>query len=229
MKPSSFSFQEGLDSWPRPTSNATIWSVCRCPWRNCIVERTTASPRDRHDLAYLLFEATIKLAVAPLAATYLEENRRVEAVDRELTRLACPSFGHWVGMLRELARHFGTRADASSHPLGRVWDQLSAKRRLLEFPAIVALYGRIKNGPDGERTDAKTCSLLELFDAIVQYRNGVIGHSGGPRFDSFYENEMGPLLFPAANETLADGVFEPLGVKGATIVHVTDVRMLEDG
>ena len=61
---------------------------------------------------------------------------------------------------------------------------------------MLALFQRIKNGPDGAQAGDQSCSLLQLIDALVQYRNEVFGH-GGPRFESFYAQEMGPLLFPA--------------------------------
>jgi class 3 adenylate cyclase len=64
-------------------------------------------PRGRYENAYYLFEALIKLTAAPLIAAYLQEVRHggthVEALDRQLTQLALPSLGQWVGMVREPA------------------------------------------------------------------------------------------------------------------------------
>ncbi len=69
--------------------------------------------RGRHDNAFYLCEALVKLTAAPLVAAYLEETElgaaRVEALDRLLAQLALPSLGQWFAMLRELARHFGAR------------------------------------------------------------------------------------------------------------------------
>ena len=98
-----------------------------------------------------------------------------------------------------------TRPDAAAHPLGHLWGQLEPQAPRSARPSL-ALYRRIKNGPDGEPAGDQSCSLLELLDALVQYRNGVFGH-GASRFDAFYEQEMGPLLLPAANEMLAEGVW----------------------
>jgi len=78
--------------------------------------------------------------------------------------------------------HFGNRVDAASHPLGHLWEQLSTKRR--EWDGVLALFRRIKNGLDSQPTNAKSCSALELFDALVQYRNTVFGH-GASRVASF--------------------------------------------
>jgi formylglycine-generating enzyme required for sulfatase activity/serine/threonine protein kinase/Tfp pilus assembly protein PilF len=188
--------------------------------------------RSRHDNTFYLLEALVKLAVAPAAAAYLDEVRhgaaRDEAVDRELVKLALPSLGQWVGMLRGLARHFGGDDRRASHPLGPRWEQLNRPRHDREMPAAVALYQRIKNGPDGQLAHDRACSLLQLLDALVQYRNGVFGH-GGARFESFYDREMGPLLFPAANELLAEEVFDPLGPPGSRLIYLTELRVVDEG
>ncbi len=184
--------------------------------------------RSRHDHTFYLFEALVKLAAAPGIAAYVRDVRagapRTLALDKALLPLALPSLGHWVSMLRESARHFASRSDAATHPMGHVADQLSQRRR--DWPAVLALYRRIKNGPDGVPANVEACSLQELIDALVQYRNAVFGH-GGPRMAAFYENEVGPLLFPAVNEVLAEGRFEFLGPRGTRLLYLTEIRTLE--
>jgi hypothetical protein len=69
---------------------------------------------------------------------------------------------------------------------------------------------------------------LQVLDALVQYRNGVFGQGAG-RFDAFYERDMGPLLFPAANELLAEGVLDPLGPRGSRLVYLGELRTLDGG
>src|SRR5262249_15819865 len=54
------------------------------------------------------------------------------------------------------------------------------------------------------------------------------GHGAG-RFESFYDQEMGPLLFPAANELLAEGVLDVLGPRGSRLVYITELRTRDDG
>ncbi len=186
--------------------------------------------RSRHDNTFYLFEALVKLAAAPAVAAYLQEVHqgapRVPALDQLLAQLALPSLGQWLAILRELARHFGHRPDAASHPLGHLWGQLDRRHRDLD--GALALYRRIKNGPDGAPAEDQSCSLLQLLGALVQYRNAVFGHGAG-RFESFYEREMGPLLFPAVNDVLAEGVFDLLGPRGSRLVHLTEVRLLDEG
>ncbi|NNE33752.1 MAG: hypothetical protein HKN13_00845, partial [Rhodothermales bacterium] len=105
--------------------------------------------RTRHDNSFYCFEALIKLAACPLIAAYMAEIEegaaRNEKLEKQLAQIALPSLGQWVGFLRETARYFGARADSATHPLGHVWGQLNEKHRTL--PGLLALYGRIKNGP----------------------------------------------------------------------------------
>ncbi len=186
--------------------------------------------RGQHDNCFYLFEALVKLAGCPLIAAYIEELRRggehVDALDRLLLQLALPSLGQWVGILRELARHFGERPDAASQPMGHLWQQLSTKRRDLE--GILALFRRIKNGPDGKPAGDQSCSIMQLIDGLVQYRNAVFGHGAG-RVASFYEEEMGPLMFPAVNDVLAEGVLDLLGPRGSRLVYLTEIRTVGHG
>jgi WD40 repeat protein/serine/threonine protein kinase len=187
------------------------------------------SAQSRHNNTFYLFEALVKLATAPVVAAYLYEVdqgcARVAELDRLLVQLALPSLGQWVGMLRALARHFGTRPDAAAHPLGHLWNQLNQPYR--DRPGLLALFRRIKNCLDGEPAGDQSCSPLQVIHALVPYRNAVFGHGAG-RFESFYEREMGPLLFPAANEMLAEGMLDLLGPRGSRLVHIAELRMLDE-
>ena len=186
-------------------------------------------PRSRHDNAYYLFEALVKLMAAPLVAAYLQELRhggpRVERLDARLRQVALPSLGQWVGMVRELAQYFGTRAEPPGHPLAQLWGQLTRQHR--DKPGLVGLYQRIKHGADGARAGDRSCSILAVLEALVPYRNGVFGH-GAVRFESFYAQDMGPLLFPALNEILAEAVLAPLGPPGSRLIYLQDVRAVSE-
>jgi len=187
------------------------------------------NPRARHDNCYYLFEALIKLSAAIGIAAYADELRRggtrIEAVQRQLLHLALPSMGQWVGMQRELARHFGSLPDGATHPLGHLREQLETPRR--DLPGTLELFRRIKNGIDAKPAGISSVSLLQLFDSLVRYRNEVVGH-GGPRFEEFFEKTMGPLLFPALNEVLDAGHLGLLGRTGARLVYLTEVRAVSE-
>ncbi|MEO0476310.1 MAG: hypothetical protein AAF085_10150 [Planctomycetota bacterium] len=188
--------------------------------------------RTRHDNCFYIFESLIKLATCPLIGSYLDDLKRGkdhnEQVDRALSHLALPSLGQWVGMLRELSRHYGESETTRGHSLRYVWRQLNRKHTVGDSPGIVGLYRRIKHGPDGKLSADTKCNLLDLFDRLVRYRNDVVGH-GGPRFDNFFENEMGPLMFPAVNEVLNERNFEPMGPPGTRLVYMTEMRMISEG
>ncbi|MGB1124061.1 MAG: serine/threonine protein kinase [Phycisphaeraceae bacterium] len=188
--------------------------------------------RTRHDNCFYIFESLIKLATCPLIGSYLDDLKRGKEhnqnVDRALSHLALPSLGQWVGMLRELARHYGESDTTRGHPLRPVWRQLTRKHAIGDAPGIVSLYRRIKHGPDGKLSADSKCNLLDLFDRLVRYRNDVVGH-GGPRFDNFFEKEMGPLMFPAVNEVLSERNFEPMGPPGTRLVYMTEMRMIGEG
>ena len=138
--------------------------------------------RARHDNAFYLFEAIVKLAAAPAVACYLREvesgRDRIAAIDRLLAQLALPSLGQWVAMLRELSRQFGSRTDAATHPLGTIWSQLTTPRR--DLPGLVALFRRIKNGPDGQPSGDQSCTLMELVRCAGAISQRRVWPRGGP-------------------------------------------------
>src|SRR4051812_5007414 len=81
--------------------------------------------RGRHDNSFYLCEALIKLPAAVAVSGYLADGRAGGAGVPALARLPppppLPSPGQGVMIPREPPRHFGRRADAASHPLGRTW------------------------------------------------------------------------------------------------------------
>ena len=192
--------------------------------------RNAKDGRGRHDSCFYLFESLIKIAGMPMVACYREElkngGEHVEALDRLLAQLALPSLGQFVGILRETARYYGERDDAETHPLGHVWGQLNEKRK--ELNGMLELFRRIKNGPEGKLAGDRSVTILQLIDALVTYRNAVIGHGAG-RATSFYEEEMGPLMFPAVNDILEEGVWDLLGPPGSQLVLLEQAAEGEDG
>jgi len=166
---------------------------------------------------------------SPLIAAYICNSNSLIHVGSELhlhlQQLVRPSLGHWVGIVRELARVYGSPAQ-SNHPLHDLWRQLAIKSS--DRPAMLALFRRIKNGPDGSMSRDRSCSILEVIESLVQYRNVVFGH-GAPRSAHFYEDELGPLLFPAANELLDKDILSPLGPPASQLVLITDVHAIASG
>ncbi|MBI3860444.1 MAG: serine/threonine-protein kinase [Planctomycetia bacterium] len=182
---------------------------------------TARDARGRHDSAFYLFEAQIKLAAATAIAMYLEEveggSARSPKIDRLLQNLALPALGQWVRMLNDLARRFAERRETSAHPLAHVHGRLQAQRP--DRPAILALYRRIRKGARDSAIAPASCSLLELFAAVARYGNEVFGPSGG-RLNFFYTNEMAPLLLPAAVELIRTEGNSLLGPPGTRLVCI---------
>ena len=117
------------------------------------------------------------------------------------------------------------RPTAATHPLGHLWQQVQRAHR--DKPGLRALYQRIKNGPDGEPAGDQSCSILQVVDALVHYRNKVIGHGAG-QHESFYA-QFGSLLFAAANDMLAEDMLQMSGPRGTRLVYLTEVRTIAEG
>ena len=187
--------------------------------------------RGRHDNTFYLFEALIKLAAAPAVAAYLHEveqgGPRVAALDRLLAHLALPSLGQWVAMLRELARHFGARPDAAAHPLGHLWDQLNRPASRPARACWPSTAGS-RTAPTASRPATRAARCCRCSTPWCSTATASSATAAG-RFESFYEQEMGPLLFPAANEMLAEGMLDVLGPRGSRLVYLTELRMLDEG
>ena len=182
----------------------------------------------RHHHSFYLFEALVKLLATLLVMTYARERRQGatgdDRINRQLLQLARPSLGQWAGILRALARYFGQRPDAAIQPLGHLWRQLNQPHR--DKPGLLALYQHTKRGPDGEPAGDQSCSILQVINALVPYRNTVIGH-GAMRPESFYA-QFGALLFSAANEVLAEDTLHILGPRGTRLVYLTEVRTVAE-
>ncbi|MCA9215711.1 MAG: protein kinase, partial [Planctomycetales bacterium] len=189
------------------------------------------NPNARHNNCYFMFEALVKLVTAPAIAIYLEDaerspQRRSEAIDKQLEALACPSQGHWVGMLRELARHFSQSKGAEVHPLGHLWGELDKRRGGDDFDGLVNLYRAIKEGPDSAPSGDQTCSLMDVVDKLVPYRNTVLGH-GAQQSQSFYDRKA-PLFQPAVNDALNSELLRKLWPQDATLIFIEEKREIDE-
>jgi predicted ATPase len=154
--------------------------------------RAALEPTERHHLAYYAAEAALKLAAAGRVALWTRWSGA--AGDPRLTVLARPSMGHWAGLLRDLGRILAL--DGPDHPLCalgrrprpalRAFLEVARERDVVAKHQLRAASGRL----DG------------VADALVTYRNRVLGH-GAQRSGAFYA-ELGPLLLAAAEELCAD-------------------------
>ncbi len=186
--------------------------------------RIAKEPRSQHDNCFYLLEAAIKLTAFGPIAWYLEQLTRDRpditrdtTLDTHLKHLAVPSLGHWLAILRHASQTIATAQP--THPLGTLHRRLSQKHQHPDAPALLALYRNIKHGPDADPASDTSFTLLNLFDAVVRYRNAVMGH-GGPRHTHFFNDRMVPLLMPAVDELLQPGMLDPLGEPDARLLDV---------
>lgn len=62
----------------------------------------TKNPFDRHQTAYYLWEATLRLLASAAVANYAERPAHDPDLDEPLRKLARPSLGDWWGLVRRL-------------------------------------------------------------------------------------------------------------------------------
>ena len=179
-------------SCPTSPSAAITCCGCRCRWRSSTAApttpRTPAAGTTTPSISSKRWSSWRRPAVACLPARGGARRRAWRSWTGCCVHWPCRRSASGSGMLRELARHFGTRPDAASHPLGGLWDQLN--RRAATCPLCWRCTAASRTAPTGRPAGDQSCSLLQVLDALVQYRNGVFGH-GGPRFEAFYEQRDG--------------------------------------
>ncbi|MBI4956675.1 MAG: serine/threonine protein kinase, partial [Myxococcales bacterium] len=155
--------------------------------------------RDRHDAAYYLAEATLKVAAAARIGRWLDVACAPDStLAGKLEALVLPSLGHWCGLLRDVAAEL---ARAPRH----AFDATGAA--LLEpmgGPALAALARAAREAGLCEpqvASQAQKRGRLGLFELLVSYRNELIGH-GAQRDAELYERLAGLIL---------DAIVEALG------------------
>jgi formylglycine-generating enzyme required for sulfatase activity/serine/threonine protein kinase len=182
------------------------------------------SVRDRHDTAYCLWEASLKLLGSVAVVTYAEQHLHDPKQTERLQNLARPSLGHWWEFVRELT------------PLlvetGGVPDEgFTAVRSLLlggvrhDLPHCAGLDGVLRETLDGKPGTQATVQVRDLFDRLVRYRNREVGHGAlGQKAAGFYER-VGQALLAAVPELL--GKLDVLA--GRRLLYVAEVKRRGDG
>lgn len=174
------------------------------------------TPLERHQAAYYLWEAALKLLAAVAVVGYADRSEHDPKLDDMLKTLARPALGHWWGMIRRLTPVLAERGDAGfvgvrDLVLGRARDDL---------PRVAGLDAALIQAIEGRSGGRSTVRLTELLDRLVQYRNREIGHgSAGQRSSSFYE-QMSRALLAGAEQLL--GRLDVLA--GGRLLYIGDVR-----
>lgn len=157
---------------------------------------------ERHNSAYYLCEAALKLASAGRIGLWrtaaIEPQSRIA---QSLESLALPSLGHWFSFLRDISDALSKAPASAGKPLAAPAKKLSVTpsewRAVSAFMRAAVEAGAIK--PELAK-QAEKKGLLGFFEVLVGYRNEVLGH-GAQRGARFYA-ELGDGLLEAAAEVL---------------------------
>ena len=179
------------------------------------------TPLDRHQAAFYLWEAAIKLlgsvAVVEYAALGDHDPKLVEMLEN----LARPAFGHWWEFVRRLVP---VLADSGDERFCKVRDLVLGPTRD-DLPRAAGLDVALVENQKGKAPARSTVCLTELFDRLVRYRNHELGHgAAGQRPGRFYDRMARALLAGGAE------VLGPLDVlAGRRLIDVGEVRRQASG
>jgi serine/threonine protein kinase len=176
---------------------------------------------DRHQAAYFLWEAALRLLASAAVVRFAEHPAPDPDVLETLKKLARPSLGDWWAFVRRLVPIL---ADAGDPGFGAVRALVldRARNDLPRAAELDAILCEILHVPQGPRS---TVRVSELFDRLVRYRNKEIGHgAAGLRQGEFYER-VGRALLPGVAELL--GRLDVLA--GRRLVYVEEVAFQKSG
>jgi WD40 repeat protein/serine/threonine protein kinase len=187
----------------------------------CLRAHNAHTPLERHQGAYYLWEAALKLLACVAVAEYAELGQRDPELAERLKSLARPSLGHWWEFTRRLVPIL---ADAGDPGFAAVRELLLGRARD-DMPGAAALDAALTAALGGRGGTRRTVRLTELFDRLVQYRNHEIGHgAAGQRPGSFYD-EMSRMILAGVAQVL--GRLDVLA--GRRLLYVGDVRRQASG
>ena len=186
-------------------------------YRRCERAKT---PLERRQLAFYLWEASLKLLASTAVVEYARAGVDPAAAADALQHLARPSVGHWWQIVRRLVPSLADRDPEAFGPI----NELLFGRRRDDLPGVAALNQALgealrREGPAGR------VQVGELFDRLVEYRNKEIGHGAvGARSQEYYDRMA---------RTLRVGLGELLRrldvLAGRRLVFVSEVRQTASG
>lgn len=159
------------------------------------------SPHERHNCAFYLGEAAIKLQAAGRIGAWIGAGEALDPGSIEaLEALARPSLGHWI-RLSLLAEEALARLERPC-----LFQAPSRRAALSEagLLAVQALLEEIEAAQVLENeaiSQARRRGMSGFFELLLQYRNRVLAH-GGERPPPFYER-FGPLLLEAVAQVVS--------------------------
>jgi serine/threonine protein kinase len=179
------------------------------------------APKDRHDTAFYLWEATLRLLASAAVASYAERPGHDPGLDAALRKLARPALGDWLSLIRRLVPILAEGGDAGCAAirellLGRMRDDLP---RAAELDGALRESLGLAEGPKARVRPG------ELLDRLVQYRNREIGHGALGHRPKEFHARIGQALLAGISELL--GRLDVLA--GRRLVYVEEVRLQKSG
>jgi serine/threonine protein kinase len=179
------------------------------------------TPLDRHQAAYFLWEASLKVLSATAVVAWAERGEHSPELAERLQNLARPSLGHWWEFTRLLVPVLSQSGDSG---FAQVQELLLGRSRD-DLPRTAGLDAKLREAVEGKGASRSTVRLSELFDRLIRYRNRELGHgAAGQRPPEFYERMSRALLA---------GLAELLGrldvLAGRQLLFVADVSRQPSG
>jgi serine/threonine protein kinase len=187
----------------------------------CRRAHNAKTPLERHQAAYYLWEASLKLLASVAVVAYADLSDHDPDLAERLKNLARPSLGHWWEFVRRLVPVLADGGDAGFAAVR----ELVLGRAREDMPRAAGLDAALLEALEGRGGARSTVRLTELFDRLVQYRNREIGHgAAGQRTAEFYER-MSRVLLAGAAQVL--GQVDVLA--GRRLLYVGEVRRQASG
>jgi eukaryotic-like serine/threonine-protein kinase len=172
---------------------------------------------DRHNAAYYLWEAALKLLGSAAVVAYAERGEHTPDIDEKLTPLARPMVGHWWSFVRLLVPVLAKAGEGGFPAI----DEFLNGRSRDDLPRASGLDAALRGLKDGSTGSKITVRVPDLFDRLVWYRNKEFGHgASGLRPPEFYDR-MGRSLMAGITELL--NRLDVLG--GRTLIFVAEVHL----
>jgi WD40 repeat protein/serine/threonine protein kinase len=182
------------------------------------------TPLDRHQAAYYLWEASLKLLASVAVVEYSELGDHGPKLVEMLKNLARPMVGHWWEFVRRLLPPL---ADSGDEGFTRVRELVLGHTRD-DLPRVAGLDAAIVGHLKQVKATARaTVQLTELFHRLVEYRNKeAAGHGAlGMRAHTDFYDRMARALFGGVTQLL-----EKLDVlAGRRLIYVGEVRRQSAG
>jgi WD40 repeat protein/serine/threonine protein kinase len=179
------------------------------------------TPLERHQAAYYLWEAALKLLGSVAVVEYAERGEPDASLAERLQNLARPSVGHWWEFVRCLTP---VLADGGDPSFVKVCELLLGRTRD-DLPRAAGLDAALREALDSRSTARNTVKPSELFDQLVRYRNRFLGHGATGQQPAEFYQRMGSALRSGLAELLSR--LDVLA--GRRLVFVAEVRRQADG